>query len=117
MTTWMAGKPENAKYLQNILKAKNCIDSDLFRPPYGRITRSQHKGLLNHDNPFKVIMWSLLSGDFDLNITPEQCCEKVLKNAESGSVIVFHDSEKANEKLRYTFANSIEIFFRKGIFV
>lgn len=107
-------KTGNAKYLQNILKARNQIDSDLFRPPYGRITRKQRKDLTRQDKPFKIIMWSILSGDFDVNISPEKCCENVLKNAKSGSVIVFHDSEKASERLRYTLPIVLKYFSEKG---
>ena len=108
---WKTG---NEDYLQNIVKARNHIDSDLFRPPYGRITRNQQKKLMQLDEPFKVVMWSVLSGDFDVNITPEQCCKNVLKNAKSGSVIVFHDSEKANARLQYALPTVLKYFSEKG---
>ena len=107
-------KTENSKYLQNILKAKEQINSVLFRPPYGRITRKQYKALTQLNDPFKIIMWSVLSGDFDVNISPEQCANNVIKNAKSGSVIVFHDSEKANEKLRYALPAVLKYFSEKG---
>lgn len=107
-------KTENSKYLQNILKAKEQINSVLFRPPYGRITRKQYKALAQLNDPFKIIMWSVLSGDFDANISPEQCTNNVIKNATSGSVIVFHDSEKANEKLRYALPAVLKYFSEKG---
>ena len=108
---WKAG---NAKYLENILKVKNHIDSDLFRPPYGRITPNQQKDLLQQQPATKIIMWTVLSGDFDKNITPEQCCKNVLKNTKSGSVIVFHDSEKADERLRYALPVVLKYFSEKG---
>jgi peptidoglycan-N-acetylglucosamine deacetylase len=95
---WRTSKTD---YLQNVQEAAKYIDSDLFRPPYGRISSTQRRNLLMLEKPFKIIMWSILSGDFDKNITPEQCCNNVLKNAESGSIIVFHDSEKACEKLKF----------------
>jgi peptidoglycan/xylan/chitin deacetylase (PgdA/CDA1 family) len=107
-------KTSNAEYLQNIAEAAKYIDSNLFRPPYGRITPKQHKTLRTLDKPFKIVMWSVLSGDFDVNITPEQCCENVLKNAESGSMIVFHDSEKAFERLKYTLPRVLKYFCDKG---
>jgi peptidoglycan-N-acetylglucosamine deacetylase len=107
-------KTENAKYLQNIIKARKYIDSNLFRPPYGRITGNQQRYLMKMDNPFKVIMWSVLSGDFDKGITPEQCCKTVLKHTKSGSVIVFHDSEKANERMSYTLPIILNYFSEKG---
>ena len=103
-----------AEYLQNITEASKHIDSDLFRPPYGRITAKQYKKLRKGDRPFKIVMWSILSGDFDATITPERCCENVLKNADSGSVIVFHDSEKAFERLKYTLPLVLKYFSEKG---
>ena len=107
-------KTENATYLQNIVKAKEQISSVLFRPPYGRITRKQYKALTQLNNPFKIIMWSVLSGDFDINISPEQCANNVLQNATSGSVVVFHDSEKASERLRYALPAVLKYFSEKG---
>jgi peptidoglycan/xylan/chitin deacetylase (PgdA/CDA1 family) len=107
-------KTSNVKYLQNILEAGNYIDSPLFRPPYGRITHNQRKLLRNLDKPFKLIMWSVLSGDFDMNITPGKCLENVLKNTKDGSVIVFHDSEKAYERLHYTLPEVLKYFSEKG---
>lgn len=108
---WKTG---NAAYLQNILKSKNYIDSDLFRPPYGRITRSQRKDLTVQHQATKFIMWSVLSGDFDEKITPEQCCENVVKNAKRGSVVVFHDSVKAEERLRFALPIVLKYFSDKG---
>ena len=108
---WKTG---NAKYLQNILKTKSYIDSDLFRPPYGRITPNQRRDLMKQHPAAKIIMWSVLSGDFDKNITREQCCENVLKNVERGSVVVFHDSEKAYEKLRYALPLVLKNLCEKG---
>jgi peptidoglycan/xylan/chitin deacetylase (PgdA/CDA1 family) len=107
-------KTQNAKYLQNIAEAAKYIDSDLFRPPYGRITQKQHKLLTQSAKPFNIVMWSILSGDFDQSITPEQCCKNVLNNAESGSVIVFHDSEKAFERLKYALPVVLKYFSERG---
>jgi peptidoglycan-N-acetylglucosamine deacetylase len=107
-------KTPNAQYLENIAVAAKFINSNLFRPPYGRITPKQHRALQHLNKPFKIIMWSVLSGDFDVNITPEQCCENVLKNAETGSVIVFHDSEKAYGRLQYTLPAVLKYFSEKG---
>ncbi len=107
-------KTPHAQYLQNIAEASKYIDSDLFRPPYGRITAKQHRQLLKLDKSFTIVMWSVLSGDFDTKITPEQCCENVLKNVESGSVIVFHDSEKAYERLKFTLPAVLKYFSEKG---
>lgn len=107
-------KTANDRYLANIEKAREYIDSDLFRPPYGRITRNQHKALTVQHIPFKIVMWSVLSGDFDVRISPEQCCKNVLKNTKSGSVVVFHDSDKAFDRLRYTLPIVLKYFSEKG---
>jgi peptidoglycan-N-acetylglucosamine deacetylase len=107
-------KTSKLAYLQNIQEAAKYIDSDIFRPPYGRISSTQRRSLSMLEKPFKIIMWSILSGDFDISITPEQCCNNVLKNAESGSIIVFHDSEKAYERLRYALPVVLKYFSENG---
>lgn len=107
-------KTESGTYLDNIVKARSVINSDLFRPPYGRITRKQHRILTQYKYPFKIIMWSVLSGDFDQDITAEQCCNNILKSAKSGSVIVFHDSEKANARMRYALPVILKHFSERG---
>lgn len=108
---WQTG---NADYLANILAAKKYIDSNLFRPPYGRITWNQQRDLTRSGLAFKVIMWSVLSGDFDVTISPEQCCENVLQHTKSGSVVVFHDSEKAGERIRYALPIVLKHFSDRG---
>lgn len=100
------------EYLENITKAKEKIDSTLFRPPYGRVKRSQIKALKKMG--FEIIMWDVLSGDFDLNLSNEDCLKNVLQNAQSGSIIVFHDSEKAFSKLKYTLPKVLEHLSNKG---
>ena len=104
-------KTDDAVYIKDIGEAKKYIDSDLVRPPYGRLTKFQSKLLMRinsittknneHSFNFKIIMWSVLSGDFDTNLSEKKCLENILLNAESGSVIVFHDSEKAFAKLKF----------------
>src|SRR5258705_4978371 len=81
-------------YIRNITKADEFIDSNLFRPHYGKIKRSQIKSIQASSNPLNIVMWNILSGDFDTSISPKQCLDNVIRNAESGSIIVFHDSEK-----------------------
>jgi len=89
-------KSDNNEYKENILEAENYITSSLFRPPYGKITRSQIK-LLKSD--YKIVMWDVLSGDFDTSTSPEKCANNVIKNASEGSIIVFHDSIKAEKTM------------------
>jgi len=99
MNGWKTGTDT---YLRNIDKAEKHIHSTLFRPPYGRIKRSQAKMIGERHPGWKIIMWDVLAGDFDKQITPEQCLDNVLSNIKPGSIIVFHDSDKAWERMSYT---------------
>lgn len=89
-------------YLMNILQAQTHIKSNLFRPPYGRIKRQQAALLRKLFPQMKIIMWNVVSADFDTNINSEKCTRNVLKHAKSGSMLVFHDSEKAFPRLQKT---------------
>jgi len=91
-------KTDNFKYFQNIEKAERLIKTDFFRPPYGKISPIQ---IFKLSRKYKIVMWDVLSGDFDINISKEKCVEYVLKNVKSGSIIVFHDSLKAKERVLY----------------
>lgn len=91
----------NHKYYTNILKASKHIDGYNFRPPYGRIKISQARKLSTGKHKWKVYMWDVLSGDFDIELTPERCLQNVLNNIEPGSIVVFHDSEKAFPRMKY----------------
>tara|TARA_R110000787_G_scaffold43892_2_gene107455 strand:+ start:23255 stop:23926 length:672 start_codon:yes stop_codon:yes gene_type:complete len=73
--------------------------TNLFRPPFGKLTSKQSK--LLQKKGYQIIMWDVLSADFDTKISKEKCLENVLKNIQVGSIVVFHDSLKSNEKLRY----------------
>ena len=99
-------------YLKDIEQAATNIDSKLFRPPYGRITKFQSSLLI--EQGYKVIMWDVLSGDFDINLSKEKCAENVLLNATNGSIIVFHDSEKAKERIEYALPKVLEYFSNLG---
>ena len=105
---------KNNIYFKNIEQAQNLIKSTLFRPPFGKITFKQINYLLAKKPNFKIIMWSVLSADFDKNITKEKCLKNVLENTTKGSIIVFHDSEKAFENLRYALPKFMEYYARLG---
>ena len=108
-------KTDTSHYIQNIELAGKLIQSNLFRPPYGRITRSQiHKIKADKTLPQKIIMWDLLSGDFDLNLSPEDCTQNVIKNTSEGSIVVFHDSAKAFERLKIALPAVLEHFTNLG---
>lgn len=97
----------DAEYFENIKQAAVYIDTNLFRPPYGRITRFQAKQV-QEKMGLKIIMWSVLSADFDERIKPEACWKNVRKSAKNGSIIVFHDSEKANPRMSYALPKLLE---------
>lgn len=98
-------------YLKNVVLAREIIDSRLFRPPYGRIARSQVKEL---SPVFKIIMWDVLSGDFDTTLSPQACFDNVANNTSAGSIVVFHDSEKAFPRLEYALPRSLAFFKENG---
>jgi peptidoglycan-N-acetylglucosamine deacetylase len=90
-------------YLHDVRKAQELIKSNLFRPPYGRIKTGQANFLIEQGvlgNKYQIIMWDILSGDFDTKLTAEQCTQNVVLHAEPGSIVVFHDSEKAYPRLQ-----------------
>ena len=109
-------------YLANIKEAQKVIDLQqnktdsrsqiLFRPPYGQIRPKQGKALA--ELSYKVIMWNVLAFDWDKDVTKEKCLENVISNAKEGSVIVFHDSVKAEKNMSYALPKVLEHFSKKG---
>jgi len=96
-------KVNTKTYLDDIIAASALVKTNLFRPPYGRIRSTQARQMataLKHENA-KVIMWDVLSADFDPAITKEKCLQNVVRNYTAGSIIVFHDSEKAFAHLQF----------------
>ncbi len=134
-------KTDDKIYIKNVLKAQALIQTNLFRPPYGRIKKAQIKmvsgiryqvsginsalNLKFHTLKLKpntsnlkphtsIIMWDVLSGDFDINLSPEKCYQNVINNARNGSIVVFHDSLKAFERLKYALPKVLEYFALQG---
>lgn len=105
------------EYLTDIRQADSLIHSPLFRPPYGKITRQQIRLLLhkkNISNIQTIVMWDVLSGDFDEQISGEQCWQNVLQHTQNGTIVVFHDSQKAFPRLQYALPRTLEYFSAKG---
>lgn len=98
---------ENIPYYHNIRHCANLVHSDLFRPPYGRLKPKQAQFLQRH---YKIVMWDVLSGDFDPNIDGPQCFKNVMYNARPGSIVVFHDSVKSFETLQFALPKTLEYF-------
>lgn len=128
-------KTETSEYVENVEKAgRQMIDDgsekmdnsktsnqqsaisnqqSLFRPPYGKITSKQAKIL--QQKGFKIVMWDIISYDFDATISEEKCLQNVLKNIRPGSVLVFHDSLKAEKNLRYVLPKILEFLTEKQL--
>lgn len=98
-------------YLHNVRRCARVVTSRLFRPPYGRLLPGQRQFIERH---FRIIMWDVLSGDFDQDITPQHCLQNVLNNAGPGSIVVLHDSRKAEKNLRFVLPAILGYFAGKG---
>jgi len=105
--------PEDA-YLEDIVEAGKLIASNLFRPPYGKATKAQLKKLTAKPYLLSPVMWTVLSGDFDPRLSKENCLHNVLHKTTKGSIIVFHDSGKAFEKLQFVLPQVLSFFKEKG---
>ena len=103
-------------YVNDVEKANQQINKftsqRLFRPPYGKIKPSQANKLQKQG--CQIVMWDVLSADFDTTITKEKCLQNVLKNTQNGSIVVFHDSVKASGKLQYVLPKVLDYFAENG---
>jgi len=107
-------KTKDDIYIHNFSQCQQLTQSNLFRPPYGRIKKSQISRLKQINPSLNIIMWDVLSGDFDLNLSPEKCYQNVIKNTANGSIIVFHDSLKAFERLQYALPAALKFLTAQG---
>lgn len=99
-------------YLQNIQAAEGVSSNTLFRPPYGRIKRNQIKALKNQG--YTIVMWDVLSADFDTSLNAADCVKNVLGKVKNGSIVVFHDSEKAWPRLKDCLPEVLKVLHEKG---
>lgn len=104
-------KTSQTAYLRNVIRAKATIPSRLFRPPYGRITPAQVNAL---KHKFRLVMWDVLSADFDSTNSPQQCYENVVRNVKAGSIVVFHDSLKAQKNMLFALEQSLSQLSHDG---
>lgn len=107
-------KTSDDVYIENVQQARQHIDSALFRPPYGRIRKSQVRKLKQQYPEIDIIMWDVLSADFDISIDARQCIDNVMKHTRPGSIIVFHDSEKAFPRLQKALPVILDQLASKG---
>jgi len=107
-------------YHKNVTDAERSIvtrfpafmQNKLFRPPYGKITARQSAAV--RQDGYKIIMWDVLSADFDQTISPEKCLQNVIRNTCYGSIIIFHDSVKASKNMMYALPRAIEHLKQNG---
>jgi hypothetical protein len=107
-------KTPDVDYLNDIKEAKEWIQASLFRPPYGRITRFQLNRLKQPAFQLKPVFWTVLSGDFDTTIDGDECAVNVCRHAEPGSIVVFHDSAKAYDRLKVALPKVLAYFSERG---
>lgn len=121
-------KTDDETYVSNFLKCQELTQTHLFRPPYGRIKKSQIRKLqsaVRSSQPsagepqtasckLQIVMWDVLSGDFDTSLSPEKCYQNVIDNTKNGAIIVFHDSLKAFDRLQYALPKTIRYLSERG---
>ncbi len=104
-------KTDAATYLHNVAQCADFVQGNLFRPPYGRLRSAQTKVLKQN---YQIIMWDVLSGDFDRNITPQKCLDNITRYSRPGSIVVLHDSLKAEQNLRFALPALLDFYAAKG---
>lgn len=107
-------KTKDNMYMEDVDKAAQYIDSTLFRPPYGKIGLFQRNLLRRKRYNMQIVMWSVLSGDFDQRISGQQCLENIILTAKEGDIVVMHDSEKARERLEFALPRVLEYYYSRG---
>lgn len=103
---------ETGQYVQDVDFANGFMNTNIFRPPYGRIKPSQFRILSKR---YKIIMWNVLSMDYSRRVSPRRVVNNVINHVQPGSIIVFHDSKKAERSLRYALPRVLETISQKGL--
>jgi len=101
-------------YVDNFKQCDAQLHTSIFRPPYGRIKKAQIKALTSLKHDLNIVMWDVLSGDFDVELEPEKCLRGVIKHTCNGSIVVFHDSLKAFPRLEYVLPLALEYWSKQG---
>lgn len=98
-------------YLRSVSRCNELVKSNLFRPPYGKIRRNQTAALKKR---FQIIMWDVLSADFDQEVDEQKCLNNVIEHARAGSIVVFHDSLKCKQNVLYALPRVLQHFTSEG---
>ncbi len=108
---WQGLKKSDRDYFRNIEKAREYIDSDLFRPPHGWLKRSQYMYL---KRKYRIVMWDVISCDYDAGLKPAKVFRNITSYVRPGSIITFHDSIKAKGNLMEVLPKSIQWMKEQG---
>jgi len=109
-------RTSDEQYLENIhmceeqLRSHGVTNNKLFRPPFGRISRSQ----IRKATHYRIVMWDVLTFDYDRSLDAEVCLNGSIKAARPGSIVVFHDSAKADKNMKFVLPKFIEHFAKEG---
>lgn len=106
-----AFKVSTQEYINEVKKTDHLVKTNLFRPPYGKLTPGLYRRLRK---THRIVMWDVLSGDFDPSVSGEVCAQRVIKHSQPGSIIVFHDSNKSWPRLQVALPQVIHYFQQKG---
>lgn len=99
-------------YVADALRCDTTINSKLFRPPFGRLKPSQIKKISKY---YKIVMWDVMSGDFDEKLHPDLCLANVTEIANAGSIVLFHDTQQCLDKLKYVLPKALDFFDNEGL--
>ncbi|MBO7213315.1 MAG: polysaccharide deacetylase family protein [Rikenellaceae bacterium] len=100
------------RYIEDVAFAANYIHSELFRPPYGQISRTQIKRLSQH---YRIVMWTVMSRDYSQYVNGETCFLNATKGVEPGAIIGFHDSLKSFDNLKYALPKVLQFYKERNI--
>lgn len=104
-------RSKNTTYLENIEKADKLIGSNMFRPPHGTLKRAQYRMIIQK---YKLVMWDVVSCDYDAGLTPTECLQNVIDFVKDGSIITFHDSMKARKNVLEALPKTIDYLLNMG---
>lgn len=100
------------RYIEDIDFAGDIVHSELFRPPYARVTASQMRAVAQR---YKIVMWDIVSRDYNRALSPQRCLDNATKHLTAGSIVVFHDSEKAFKNMSYALPRTLKRVQEMGL--
>ncbi|MDD3166700.1 MAG: polysaccharide deacetylase family protein [Bacteroidales bacterium] len=100
-----------SRYVENVHKASEWIESDLFRPPHGQLRYAQLEALLPE---YRIVQWDVISRDYNAKLKPEKVLNIVKRYARNGSIVVFHDSIKAEKNMKFALPKALDYWIKQG---